>query len=61
MSAQTTLTVEQQAWQIVNEYAPRWIYEYVSRYPGSTESDQQRAKRMAHYCVVAALGGEPHV
>ena len=54
-------TVEQRAWQIVQEYGLRWVNEYVRKYPNSTKSNPERAKLMAHYCVVAALGGDPHV
>lgn len=54
-------TVEQRAWQVVHEYGPRWHNEYSRKYPSSTLSAPERARLMAHYCVVAALGGDPHV
>jgi hypothetical protein len=53
-------TIEQRAWQIVHEFAPRWQLEYFARYPNSLVTEKVKREEMAHYWVVAALGGDPH-
>jgi hypothetical protein len=54
-------TIEQRAWQIIHEFGPRWWNEYFTRYPNSKVTERTKREEMAHYCVVAALGGDPHV